>query len=194
MAGDDRTRFCGSCSKHVYNIASMTADEAKALIVETEGRVCLRIYKRKDGTVLTADCPVGLAKVAPGRRVRRALAIGLVLPALAVAGVTAKGMGEKPVEPFPTGPGTTWDDRIDWALITLGLKTPPPPVPTMTMGSPMPIVMGEPSAIPNLTIPNPGDSSTPVCPADEPISRPIPTEPVRVQAIPIPTEPPIVKP
>lgn len=38
----------------------MTADEAKNLITDREGRLCIRLYKRADGTVLTKDCPVGL--------------------------------------------------------------------------------------------------------------------------------------
>jgi hypothetical protein len=125
MVGDDRTRFCGSCSKHVYNIASMTAEQATNLILENEGGLCLRIYKRADGTVLTADCPVGLRKITAGRRLRRVLAAGLVLPALVVAGVTAKGFGNGRIDPFPTGPGVTWDDRIDWALVTLGVRKRP---------------------------------------------------------------------
>jgi hypothetical protein len=127
MAGDDRTRFCSDCSKHVYNIASMTAEEATNLIVETQGNLCVRIYRRHDGTVLTADCPVGLRKISGGRRLRRALAVGVVLPALAVAGVTAMGMSKREIEPMPSGPGVTWDDRIDWALITLGLRQRPVP-------------------------------------------------------------------
>jgi hypothetical protein len=157
MTGDDRTRFCGSCSKHVYNIASMTAEEATSLIVETEGRVCLRVYKRADGTVLTSDCPVGLAKVGPGRRVRRALALGLVLPALAVAGVTAKGFTSRRIDPFPTGPGATWNDRIDWALVTLGLRTP---APSVTMGEMLPVSLGTPAPLPPSATPG---GSAPVC-------------------------------
>jgi hypothetical protein len=122
MAGDDRTRFCSDCSKHVYNIASMTAEEATSLIVETQGKLCIQIYRRHDGTVLTADCPVGLRKISAGRRLRRALAGGVVLPALAVAGVTAMGMSKRQIDPMPTGPNVTWDDRIDWALVTLGVR------------------------------------------------------------------------
>jgi hypothetical protein len=59
MQGDDRSRFCSTCQKNVYNFASMTAEEATALIVAREGKLCGRVYHRKDGTVLTADCPVG---------------------------------------------------------------------------------------------------------------------------------------
>lgn len=62
MVGDERTRHCGDCSKNVFNIAEMTSAEVKGLIQETEGRVCVRLFRRKDGTVLTSDCPVGLAE------------------------------------------------------------------------------------------------------------------------------------
>ncbi len=59
MTGDERIRFCADCSRNVYNVASLTRDETASLIRETEGRVCLRLYQRRDGTVITADCPVG---------------------------------------------------------------------------------------------------------------------------------------
>jgi hypothetical protein len=127
MVGDDRTRFCSDCSKYVYNIAAMTAEEAKALIVEREGRLCLRIYKRHDGTVLTADCPVGVERISTVRRFRRVLALGLILPALVAAGVMASGSGNRRAKPFPTGPSVTWSQRIDWALDTLGFRSPTPP-------------------------------------------------------------------
>lgn len=60
MTGDDRTRFCDQCSLHVYNISAMTRDEVASLVAKTEGRICARLYRRSDGTVLTRDCPVGL--------------------------------------------------------------------------------------------------------------------------------------
>jgi len=59
MSGNDQSRFCGQCSKHVYNLSAMTAGEAQDLIEENEGKMCVRFYKRADGTMLTADCPVG---------------------------------------------------------------------------------------------------------------------------------------
>lgn len=62
MTGDDRKRFCADCKLHVYNVAAMTLDEAEKLIVDSEGRACLQLFRRKDGTVMTKDCPVGLAE------------------------------------------------------------------------------------------------------------------------------------
>jgi hypothetical protein len=73
MTGDAQVRFCGKCAKNVYNLSEMTREEAEALLARNEssqGQVCVRLYKRKDGTVLTADCPVGVRK----KRVRRILA------------------------------------------------------------------------------------------------------------------------
>lgn len=76
MNGDDRVRACGQCQQNVYNTSRLTKQELASLIVEKEGRVCLRLYRRKDGTVMTENCPVGL------RRIRDAVklcAIGILL-------------------------------------------------------------------------------------------------------------------
>ena len=59
MTGDERVRHCNSCELNIYNIAEMTKAEAEDLIANREGRLCIRLYKRADGTVLTKDCPVG---------------------------------------------------------------------------------------------------------------------------------------
>lgn len=59
MSGDDRVRFCGLCNLNVYNISAMTGREAEQLIARTEGRLCAKLYRRPDGTIITADCPVG---------------------------------------------------------------------------------------------------------------------------------------
>ncbi len=63
MYGDNRKRFCGDCKLNVYNLSGMTRDEAEALVTNAEGRLCVRYYQRADGTVITADCPVGWAKI-----------------------------------------------------------------------------------------------------------------------------------
>ena len=60
MSGDDRARFCKLCTKHVYNLSAMSRAEAEALIVEKEGKLCVRFAKRADGTIISDNCPVGL--------------------------------------------------------------------------------------------------------------------------------------
>jgi hypothetical protein len=72
MTGDERKRFCDACKLNVYNISSMTLPEAEALIIGAEGRVCVRLYRRKDGTVITQDCPVGLKERVKRRMLKTA--------------------------------------------------------------------------------------------------------------------------
>jgi len=60
MAGTERMRFCHLCQKTVYNLSAMTRAQAEKLILQKEGRACVRLYRRRDGMVLTSDCPVGL--------------------------------------------------------------------------------------------------------------------------------------
>ena len=63
MIGDERVRFCGQCSLNVYNLSSMTRTDAESLIARTEGRLCVRFYRRRDGSVITSDCPVGVRAI-----------------------------------------------------------------------------------------------------------------------------------
>jgi hypothetical protein len=72
MTGDDRVRACGDCNKNVYNISELTREEAEALIVAKEGRLCVRYFQRRDGTILLKDCEVAVAQ----KRKRRIIAAG----------------------------------------------------------------------------------------------------------------------
>jgi hypothetical protein len=125
MQGDERVRFCDSCSKHVYNISNLTAQAAVSLIRESEGRLCVRLYRRKDGTVLTADCPVGL-RSAVRRRLIRLLTAGVVVCAMVRSGIAmVEGLGPRvSIPPAPTGPGVTFTDWAEWAAVALGIKQP----------------------------------------------------------------------
>lgn len=111
MKGDDRTRFCAQCGLHVHNIAGMTSGEAESLMARAAAggdRVCARLYRRADGTVLTRDCPVGVRLRERARRAaaRVAAAVGLILCA-GVAAATRDEPGAvrvrlRALEPFAT--------------------------------------------------------------------------------------------
>lgn len=60
MQGDDRVRHCGQCQKNVYDLSELTAAEVVELIQTNEGQLCIQLFRRADGTVITADCPVGM--------------------------------------------------------------------------------------------------------------------------------------
>jgi hypothetical protein len=60
MCGNEQVRFCGQCNLSVYNLSGMTRHEAEAFVTRAEGHVCIRFFRRADGTILTGNCPVGL--------------------------------------------------------------------------------------------------------------------------------------
>jgi hypothetical protein len=51
MQGNERVRFCTHCARSVHNLSAMTRPEAMKLIAHTRGRVCVRYYRRPDGTL-----------------------------------------------------------------------------------------------------------------------------------------------
>ncbi len=79
MYGDDRKRFCGECKLNVYNLSGMSRDEAEVLIMNAEGRLCVRFYRRSDGSVITSDCPVGWAKLKQRTRLYAAAMASLLM-------------------------------------------------------------------------------------------------------------------
>jgi hypothetical protein len=62
MVGDEKSRHCKACDKHVFNLSAMTREEAELTMLEKTGELCIRLYRRADGTVITADCPVGVRR------------------------------------------------------------------------------------------------------------------------------------
>jgi hypothetical protein len=59
IAGD-KVRRCAECGRNLYNLSAMTEAESLRLITLLERVPLERLYRRTDGSVLTADCPVGL--------------------------------------------------------------------------------------------------------------------------------------
>lgn len=82
MAGDDRVRHCGQCDRLVYQVARLTAAEVEALFRAGGEAPCLQLRRRADGTVITADCPVGARRLRARRRTR-------ILAAAALTGLLA---------------------------------------------------------------------------------------------------------
>jgi hypothetical protein len=60
MYGNERMRFCDQCQLNVYNLSEMSRADAERLIGQAEGRLCVRYYRRRDGSIMTRNCPVGL--------------------------------------------------------------------------------------------------------------------------------------
>lgn len=140
MQGDNRVRFCGHCRLNVYHLSEMTREEAEKLVHEREGRLCVRFFRRHDGTVLTRDCPVGLRAVRQ-RLVRSVAALAGLL--LAMIGGTA--FGSLVSRWLPGGLRTPSQSLTHWVSPT------PDPIPP-AMGQ---MVMGGCPAPPIITPPTP---------------------------------------
>ena len=87
MSGDDRQRHCAKCDLNVFNISGMTREEAETLLREANGRVCVRLFRRPDGTVITRDCPEGVAR----QRRRKIATAAMVTAMFGVSGAVAAG-------------------------------------------------------------------------------------------------------
>ncbi len=93
MTGDERVRHCHACQLNIYNTTEMTTKEVEHLIENREGRLCIRLFRRSDGTVLTKDCPVGL------RAVRKRIGIFAGAAMSAVLGLFSVSFGQKEAKP-----------------------------------------------------------------------------------------------
>lgn len=123
MTGDDRVRFCGACQLHVFDVRAMTRPEAIELIdsrLGTHERTCLRLTRRRDGTLVTREDCTALARLR--RRARwiamcaagaLALLIGLLVGNRLGHSLARRiPMGTPPTEPLPG-----WDWMPSWAAM-----------------------------------------------------------------------------
>jgi hypothetical protein len=91
MVGDDWKRHCAECNLNVYNLSAMTERQVQELIAATGSkRLCVRFYRRADGTVVTQDCPWSLRAMT--RKVSRIAATVLT----AIMGVSVALARNKP--------------------------------------------------------------------------------------------------
>jgi hypothetical protein len=77
MEGDDRVRFCSQCKLPVYNFTQFTRTEIEGILGSTPGRLCARLYRRPDGTIMTRECATGRRK-----RFRKLFAMPIALLAI----------------------------------------------------------------------------------------------------------------
>ena len=161
MQGGDHVRFCGQCAKNVYDVSRMPRAEAEALVRRSEGgRLCLRLARRADGTVLTDDCPVGLRRL----RARAVWVAGKVAATLLIAGTTFLGCGSRSGNVVPPGSKLRqvpavgrliqWLDPV-YPVVAGKIAMPP---------QPMPMLLGE------VAVPAPAPAPAP--PTSAPRARP----------------------
>ncbi len=133
------------------NIENHTRDEAAALVRRAEGgeRVCMRFYRRADGTVLTADCPVGVRSAR-----RRALALAgraaavllVALGTLAGSSGCSRSSRARQRQPEPLKSIINWIDPPAPQRLMGDVACPPPPRPAP---APQPAPARTPARLPD---------------------------------------------
>lgn len=126
MTGDDRSRMCGQCERRIYNISRMSSAEAYELITGSSDRVCVRLFRRADGKVMTSDCPKGLAAC----RKRIAAFAGAAFAAL--LGLFSVSSAQRPS--FNDSQGTRSETSVTIPIVQGTVKDPTGvPIPSATV-------------------------------------------------------------
>jgi hypothetical protein len=145
MEGDDVTRHCTHCDRDVYEISRMSRDEIAALFTRAAESPCVRLQRRHDGRIVTADCPAPAARPGALRSLALAALVGGGLyTAAATTSTTLGGAARSPFVPSKlgvaaTGPNSKIDpepaparahepDHDSALLGALGFPSPPEPV------------------------------------------------------------------
>lgn len=64
MKGDDKIRRCDVCDLNVHNLSAMTEVEIGEFLEANAGvRICVNMFERPDGTIVTDHCPAGLREL-----------------------------------------------------------------------------------------------------------------------------------
>lgn len=132
MAGDDVVRHCRRCDQDVYDLASMTTAEAEALLASAragEGP-CVRLRRRRDGRVVTADCPppswVERARARAAGATAAALASGALVAVALPSGDSALAGSDEAPAGSASLPFDTLVEYLRGQTVTMGAIAPAP--------------------------------------------------------------------
>jgi hypothetical protein len=88
MSGDEKKRFCSECDKFVYDFSQMTRRQVEAIVSIHQGRMCARITRRPDGSLVTQEAPpahpIVARRASPVVNATLAAILGLGVPANAL--------------------------------------------------------------------------------------------------------------
>jgi hypothetical protein len=101
MQGDDVVRRCHRCQRDVHDLSRMTREEIEALFARAAETPCVRLRRRRDGRVVTADCPI--ERPGAGLRALQVVAAGALFGGSAALAftVTAAPHALRPSIPAP---------------------------------------------------------------------------------------------
>jgi hypothetical protein len=114
MLGNEQVRFCRHCSLYVHDLSNITRKDAVKLVSASNGKLCLRYYRRPDGAVHTATRAEPVARIK--RRLSR-LAAGAFTATLSLASnAAAQSMQSTERSPLVTISPATAGDHLRPAI------------------------------------------------------------------------------
>ncbi len=96
MSGNDRVRTCHGCEHSVWNLSDMSTKEAESFLQKNGVSHCTIFYRRKDGTIMTDNCPVGLRGLRNQYRQYMHIAAGILGFLLGVPAAIAQQSDKEP--------------------------------------------------------------------------------------------------
>lgn len=114
MTGSESVRFCHSCKLNVYNIAQFSDSEAQEIFSQNlnGNRICTRIYRRPDGTVMTDNCPRALRRLRDWRNrtfstIAKVAALATLFLSANLPGAASSDKDKEKVAPQPSKSNST---------------------------------------------------------------------------------------
>ena len=128
LRGSDRERFCDQCQLSVYNSAALTRNETEELLRRRDAgaRLCMRIERRGDGSLVSADGVSDVSADGATRRgtlLARAASFGVILAGGLLAACRRVAPPPAPTNETPPVPPTTTPgqhDPVELGEIELG--------------------------------------------------------------------------
>jgi hypothetical protein len=115
MPGDDRTRFCEACGKHVYNLSAMRPEERDSLTAKAlsgDDELCGRLDHRPDGKLFASDDPPAHPGVATAAAQYTIRSLMMVIAACATSMGMTKMLLVSPEKPKPVPPTTRFPTQF----------------------------------------------------------------------------------
>jgi hypothetical protein len=145
MTGSEQVRHCAQCQQQVFNISAMVRKDAEEFLQasrisggdgQDQGRLCVRFYRRPDGTVITRDCFALRRAFRTGSMWMVGMVAGLLLVVLGIFGWGRKSDGSTDSiwpricehEPFRT----LFGSRSSTVMGSIAVPTPVPVAPPPT--------------------------------------------------------------
>ncbi len=111
MKGNNNVRYCKVCDLNVHNLSSMTENEVNAFLESNSDGVCVNLFRRPDGTIVTDRCPPALRVVQEKAKLWYAASVAF-LSLLLVSGPSSAQKAESIPPKPPPASSPEWDAAL----------------------------------------------------------------------------------